>query len=141
MQLFFPYYFFCPRAGTQGLAPARHAVHLSYVPQHGLSSFKSPLCGWGEMGVSWATRGKLAPTQTVEEPLLPAGVCVCVWENICEPVALLSMGQLGLSCMDFGNTLEQVIPWRQDWAEMEWEWEAKGAVGGPSFWEHRLVPA
>lgn len=72
------------------------------------------------MGVSWATRGKLAPTQTVEEPLLPAaGVCVCVLENICEPVALLSVGQPGLSCMDFGNTLEQVIPWRQGWAAVE----------------------
>lgn len=125
--------FFCPRAGTQGLAPARHAVHLNYVPQHDFSSFKSPLYGWGEMGVSWATRGKLAPTQSVEEPLLPAGVCVCVLENICEPVALLSVGQPGLSCMDFGNTLEQVIPWRQGWAVVEWKWEAKAATGGPSF--------
>lgn len=86
--------------------------NLSYVPQH-LSSFKSPLCGWGEMDISWATRGKLAPTQTVEEPLLPAAVCVCVLENICEPVALLSVGQPSLSCTDFGNSLEQVIPWSQ----------------------------
>lgn len=83
------------------------------------------------MGVSWATRGKLAPTQTVEKPLLPAGVCVCVLENICEPVALLSVGQPGLSCMDFGYSLEQVNPWRQGRAAVKWEWEA--AAGGPSF--------
>lgn len=65
------------------------------------------------MDISWATKGKLAPTQTIEEPLLPAGVCVCVLENICEPVALLSVGQPSLSCTDFGNSLEQLIPWSQ----------------------------
>lgn len=34
------------------------------------------------MAVAWATRGRLAPTLTIEEPLLPAGVCAFVcWKT------------------------------------------------------------